>query len=142
MMMFTDCPPQFSFSGIGCKPSPSVFPGGLSLDELRPPSNRHPAPLSAWPQIKFPVSPPFLLKLDLQEIPVATDFPVSWEFPPRHLLPPPILNIIWEKVVGLRSVNKEGEHLLSLVHLRIHIFTCCVPIHLMKKVFCVLARIL
>lgn len=93
MMMFTDCPPQFSLSGVGCKPSPSAFPGGLSLHELRPPSNHHPAPLSAWPHIKFPVSPPFLLELGLQEIPVATASLVSWEFPSRQLLPPLILKI-------------------------------------------------
>lgn len=140
MMMFTDCSPQFSFSGIDCKPSPSAFIFfffGLSLNEVWPHTNHRPPPLSAWPYIKIRISPPSLLKLGLQEIPVATAFPVSWEFPPRQLLLPPILNIFLEKVVGLRSLNKEGELLLSLVHLRIHIFTCCIPIHLMKKVFCV-----
>lgn len=133
MMMFTDCPPQFCFSGAGCKPSPSAFPCGFSLDELRPPSNHHPAPLSAWPHIKFPISPPFLLRLGLQEIPVATAFAVSWEFPSRQLLPPLILNMFWEKIVGLRSVSKEGGLQLSILHLRrMHMFTCCISVHLME----------
>lgn len=109
MMMFTDRPPQFRLSGAGCKPSPSAVPGGLSLDELRPPSNHHPAPLSAWPHIKFPVSPPFLLELGLQEIPVATAFPVSWEFPSRKLLPLLILKIFKKKIAGLRSIIKEED---------------------------------
>lgn len=140
MMMFTDCPPQFSLSGVGCKPSPSAFPGDLSLDELRPPSNHHPAPLSAWPHIKFPISPPFLLELGLQEIPAATAFPISWEFPSRQLLPPLILKIFWNKIAGLRSMSKEAELQLSIVHLRIHSFTCCIPIALMTEVFFVLLK--
>ena len=141
MMMFTDCPPQFSLSGVGCRPSPSAFPGGLSLDELRPPSNHHPAPLSAWPHIKFPISPPFLLELGLQEIPVATAFPVSWEFPSRQLFPPLILKIFWKKIAGLRSMSKEAELQLSIVRLRrIHSFKCCILIALMKEVFFVLLK--
>lgn len=115
MMMFTDCPPQFSLSGLGCKPSPSAFPGGLSLDELRPPSNHHPAPLSAWPHISFPVSPPLLPELGLQEIPVAIASPLSWEFPSRRLLPPLILKIFWKKITGLRSMSREADLQLSIV---------------------------
>lgn len=60
-----------STAQFGCTPSPSAFPGGLSLDELWPPSNHHPAPLSAWPHINFPASPPFLLRVSLQETPLA-----------------------------------------------------------------------
>lgn len=122
MMMFTDCPPQFGLSGVGCKPSPSAFPGGLSLHELWPPSNHHPAPLSAWPHIKFPVSPPFLLELGLQEIPVATASLVSWEFPSRQLLPPLILKIFWKKITGLRSVSKEAE--LQHFHFQKNLLIC------------------
>lgn len=118
MMMFTDCPPQFSLSGLGCKPSPSAFPGGLSLDELRPPSNHHPAPLSAWPHINFPASPPFLFELGLQETPFPTASPLSWEFPCTQHLPPLILKIFWKKVAGLRFLSKEAELQLSTAHLR------------------------
>lgn len=136
MVMFTACPSQFNLSWVGCKPSPSAFPGGLSLNELWPPSNHHPAPLSAWPHIKFPISPPFMLQLGLQEIPVATAFTISWEFPSRWLLPPLILKIFWKKIVGLRCMSKEAEVQLSIVHLtRIHSFTYCIPITLVKELF-------
>lgn len=142
MMMFTDCPPQFCLSGLGCKPSPSAFPGGLSLDELRPPSNHHPAPLSAWPHIKFPASPPFLLELGLQETSFATAFPLSWEFPGTKQLPPLILKVFWKKVAGLRFRSKEAELQLSTAHLRkIHSFTFCITIALRKEVVFVLLNL-
>lgn len=142
MMMFTDCPPQFGLSGLGCKPSPSAFPGGLSLDELGPPSNHHPAPLSAWPHIKFPASPPFLLELGLQET-FATAFPLSWEFPGTQQLPPLILKVFWKKVAGLRFRSKEVELQLSTAHLRrIHSFTFCTTIALMKEVVFVLINLI
>lgn len=143
MMMFTDCPPQFSLSGLGCKPSPSAFPGGLSLDELRPPSNHHPAPLSAWPHIKFPASPPFLLELGLQETPFATAFPLSWEFPCTQQLSPLILKNFWKTVAGLRFRSKEAELQLSTTHLRrIHSFTFCITIALMKEAVLVLLNLM
>lgn len=115
-MMFTDCPPQFSLSGLGCKPSPSAFPAGLSLDELWPPSNHHPAPLSAWPHINFPASPPFLLELGLQETPFASSLLVVFMHTASSTTNS---KIFWKKVAGLRFVSKEEELQLPTAHLRI-----------------------
>lgn len=64
--------------------------------------------------------------------------PSALESPCTQHLPPLILKIFWKKVAGLRFMSKEAELQLSTAHFRrIHSFTFCITIALMKEAVCV-----
>lgn len=69
--------------------------------------------------------------------------PLAWLSPCTHHLPPLILKIFWKKAAGSRFLSKEAELQFSTVYLRrIHSFTSCITVALMKEEVFVLLNLM